>query len=219
MADVLSIKMYGVIVSLAVGAGYLLALKRAKRFGISESLIDSLFLPVVIGGVIGARLYHVFDKWGYYSSHLLDIFQVWNGGLGIFGAIIGGFVGFLIYYKYRRIKTGVLRFLDLLAPSLALGQAVGRWGNYFNNEVLGPNGEPIFFYESLWMVLGFVVLLKIKKNLFAVYLMWYGIGRFVLEGWRTGTAMIGTIKTAQILSIAFVILGLILILRKSKVKV
>jgi phosphatidylglycerol---prolipoprotein diacylglyceryl transferase len=209
---------YGVLVALAVWLGYQLVLKRAKKYGISESLLDSLFLPVVVGGVIGARLYHVMDKWSYYSSNPVAIFQVWNGGLGIFGAIIGGFIALIIYIKIKKIKLDLLVLLDLLAPSLALGQTIGRWGNYFNNEVLGPNGEPIFMYESLWMAIGFLILMKLKKNVFAFYLIWYGAGRFVLEFWRSGTAMIGEFKTAQIISVIFIIFGLILNLRKSKVK-
>lgn len=210
---------YGVLVAIAVGAGYLLVLKRAKRFNIEESLIDSLFLPVVLSGVIGARLYHVLDKWSYYSQNLLNIFKVWEGGLGIFGGILGGLGGLIFYIKLKKMKINLLVLLDLLAPSIALGQAIGRWGNYFNSEVLGPHGEPIFMYESLLMLLGFLVLIKLKKNIYAIYLIWYGVVRFVLEFWRSGTAMLGDFKTAQILSLVFIVLGLILILRKRKVKV
>lgn len=210
---------YGVIVAVAVGGGYLLVLKRAKKFGINESLLDSLFLPTVLGGVIGARLYHVLDRWDFYSNNLINIFEVWNGGLGIFGGLIGGFLGFIIYLKLKKININILNLLDLLAPSIALGQAIGRWGNYFNNEVLGPNGEPIFFYESLLMLLGFLILIKLKNNAFAVYLIWYGAVRFILEFWRTGTAMIGEFKTAQILSLILIIIGLILVRRDTKVKV
>ena len=210
---------YGIIVAIAVGVGYWLVLKRARKFNVSEGLLDSLFLPTILGGVIGARLYHVLDKWEYYSQNLSDIFRVWQGGLGIFGALIGGFLGILIYLKLRKIKINLLCLLDLFAPSAALGQAIGRWGNYFNQEVLGPNNEPIFFYESLWMLIGFIILMKLRRNVFSFYLIWYGAGRFVLENWRTDTAVLGEFKTAQIISFIFIVLGLILIERQSKVKV
>lgn len=265
---------YGFFVGLGTVLGYLVVLKRAKLYQVPSKDIEALFFYAVIGGLIGARIYHALDKWGYYSKNLIQIIAVWNGGLAIYGAIIGGIVGIFLYKlqipnnkfqinsksKIQNNKTGLLKYLDLIVPGLALGQGVGRIGNFFNQEGFGSptrqvwgvlieesrrpimwknftHFHPTFFYESLWMILGFFIMLyyeryvhiyrrssqnmdslALKKHegkIFGLYLIWYGVGRFFLEFLRFDTAKIGTINIAQTISIFGFVLGIYLFKRKA----
>ena len=152
----LTVRYYGITMALAVGAGWWLALKRAVRFGVTTAQADSLLQWLVLGGFIGARLYHVASSWQYYWQHPVDIFKVWQGGLSIFGALLGGFVIVVIFVfkgnllvgssdhttpkpSYLRRGTGerALHLLDWLIPSVVLGQIIGRFGNFFNYEAFG----------------------------------------------------------------------------------
>lgn len=240
----ISIKIYSVIIFLAVLAGYYLAKKRASLYGLSQELMDKLLPYLVIGGIIGARLYHVLDEWSYYRDHLLEIFMLWQGGIGIYGCIVGGIVA--TWFFAKRYDVRLLKILDLIAPSVLLGQAIGRWGNYFNQEAYGPptsvpwkiaideanrlpmwrNYEyfhPLFLYESLLNFLGVLLLLflakrhnKFEGRTFAQYLIIYGFIRLVLEFFRYDTAVLLNVRVAVIISVGFVVLGLFF-LRFSKV--
>ena len=238
------IHLYGVIIALAIYLGYLLAKKRASLFQIPKSLFDEpiLIIPLVFG-IIGARLYHVIDFWSFYKTDLQSILFVWNGGLGILGGLAGVFIGFLFISKVRKINFFSL--LDLASPSVLLGQAIGRFGNFFNQEAFGsptnlPWGiyidpqsrpsdyqsfsrfHPTFFYEAALDFIFFIVLLRfsqksnVKGQTFALYLILYSIGRFVVEFWRIDTARIGDIKIAHILTALIFLLGIYLFLRKKK---
>lgn len=181
---------YGLIISLAILSAYLTAYFRRKKYGFSTPDLENLFLFVVPLGIIGARIYHVFDKWEYYLHNTGEIIAVWNGGLGIYGAILGGLFGLFIFLKIYKVDAiaSTMTILDFLMPSLAIGQAIGRWGNFFNHEVFGPptnlpwgwyvpqqfrpdfwqnfsHFHPTFAYESLWVFLGFIVLLILEKSL------------------------------------------------------
>lgn len=152
----LTVRYYGITMALAVGAGWWLALKRAVRFGVTTAQADSLLQWLVLGGFIGARLYHVASSWQYYWQYPVDIFKVWQGGLSIFGALLGGFVIVVIFVfkgnllvgssdhatpnpSYLRRGRGerALHLLDWLIPSVVLGQIIGRFGNFFNYEAFG----------------------------------------------------------------------------------
>ncbi len=184
---------YGLIISLAVLSAYLTVYFRRKKYGFSATDLENLFLYIVPLAIIGARIYHVVDKWGYYQQNLGEIIAVWNGGLGIYGAILGGVFGLFIFLKIYKVDAiastmTIYKMLDLIIPGLALGQAVGRWGNFFNHEVFGgptklPWGwfipenlrpefwkndsyfHPTFAYESLWVFLGFIVLLIVERKM------------------------------------------------------
>lgn len=241
-----TIHLYGFIIALSIYAGYALAKKRAYLYKIPKSLFDEplLILPLFLS-IAGARLYHVLDYWSVYSQNLISIFFVQNGGLGIWGALGGVVLGFYIFAKIR--KLNFLTVLDLLAPSLLLGQAIGRIGNYINQEGFGPptnlpwgvhirpenrplqylnqsHFHPTFFYEAILDLIFFVVLLylakklKIRGQVFALYLILYSLGRFIIEFWRIDTATVGQIKIAHVLSIAAFILGAILFLKTIKLK-
>ncbi len=176
-------------------------------------------------GIVGARLYHVIDKWDFYSQNPVLIFG--GAGLGIFGAVIGGAIGLLIYTRWKKLST--LRWLDIVAPGIILAQAIGRWGNFFNQELYGyptdlpwgiyidpahrlPGYEafshfhPLFLYESLWNLLGFSLLMllgrKLKHRLldgdiFFFYLIYYGVGRFSLEGFKIDVWTVAGVPTAN----------------------
>lgn len=230
---------YGAIFALSILAGYLLAQKRAHRHKVPRALLDDpiLLVPLALS-IVGARLYHVFDYWDIYSRDLLSILNLSGGGLGIWGGLIGIFVGFWIVAKIRKIS--LFSILDLISPSLLLGQAIGRFGNWVNQEAFGPptdlpwgiyiNPEnrpiqfasstrfhPTFFYEAVIDLIFFLVLIKLSQKFtkpgqtFAFYLILYSIGRFTVEFFRIDTATIGSLKLAQILAVAGIVIGLMIL--------
>lgn len=145
----LNIRYYGVTMALAVGAGWWLALRRAPHYGFTGSQADILFQWLVVAGFVGARLYHVASSWQYYWQYPLESVKIWHGGLSIFGALLGGFVVLLIFGFKRNLKTThnlqptTYNLLDWLAPSVLLGQIIGRFGNFFNYEAFGyPTSLP-----------------------------------------------------------------------------
>lgn len=243
---IIQIYWYSVIVLIAILIGSFLFLKAAKKEGYNEEFLTNTLFYMIIFSIVGARLYYVLFNLGYYLKNPFEIIAVWNGGLAIHGGIIGG--ALCLLYNARKHKKSFLKLTDLLAPSLILGQAIGRWGNFFNSEAHGPavsrqvlenlhipkfviNGmnidgiyyHPTFFYESLWCLLGFILLVILRKKvklrrggLTGIYFMWYSIARFFIEGLRTDSLMLGSIKVAQLISVLLFILGLYLLFRKKK---
>ncbi len=237
-----SIQIYWYSIFIAIGlilGGYLV-LQEAKHHGITEDKMIDFFFFLLPIAFIGARMYFVLFHLDYYFSEPLDILKVWEGGLAIHGGIIAGFL-YLLYFT-KKNNYSPLFFCDMIVIGLILGQAIGRWGNFMNNEAYGPvttlsflesmhlpkfiidgmyiNGvyhQPTFLYESLWCFLGFIILVcihKIKKlklgMLTSFYLIWYGIERFFVEGLRTDSLMLGNFKIAQIVSLLFVVSGIVL---------
>mgnify|MGYP001254030332 CR=1 FL=1 len=214
---------YGIIIACALILGVILAIREAKRRGFrSEMILDYMLLAIPIG-IVCARLYYVIFEWGNYSGSLLKIFAIWEGGLAIYGAVIGGFIAALIFKQWRRVAIGDM--LDIAAPSLIIAQAIGRWGNFVNQEAHGglitntswqwfPAGVQIdgswyqatFFYESMWNVLVFIALMAVRKRVkvrggvFALYVALYGFGRFWIESLRTDSLMMSDIRVSQALS-------------------
>ena len=211
--------LYGLLMALGILAGAWVAARKDKK------IWDAL-LWVVGGGIIGARAYHVIDLWSYYQQHIAEIPAVWHGGLGIFGGILGGVIGLGIYTRNKKI---FLKLLNAGAVGLPLGQAIGRLGNFFNQELYGrptslPWGiyikpenrlvevmdferfHPLFLYEMIWDLIIFLILFRfVKKRQFAVYLVLYGLGRFFLEFLRIDPWKIGNIDVAQGISVILVI--------------
>ncbi len=205
-----AIHWYGILITVAVIETMLMSILEAKRRGEDSEHVVSMALIVVPLGIIGARLYHVIDQWDFYIQNPALI--IGGQGLGIFGAVLGGAIGMVIYTKWKKLIT--LRWLDIIAPGLILGQAIGRWGNFFNQELYGyptdlpwaiyidpahrlPGFEafshfhPLFLYESLWNILGFALLMILGRKLrhrlldgdtFLSYVTFYSLGRFFLEG-------------------------------------
>lgn len=224
-----SIRWYGIIIAAAVAIAFVMVLRTAKKKDFRENDILDFFMVVVIGGIIGARTYYVIFNWSLYSGDFLKMINIRAGGLAIHGGLIGGFITGYIFSKIRKIDFYLL--LDIIAPWLILGQAIGRWGNYINQEAHGgptdlPWGimvdgikvHPTFLYESLWNLFVFILLLlvfdKIKRfkgELILWYLTLYSIGRFFVEGLRTDSLMLGPLRMAQVISIILIALSTVII--------
>lgn len=243
---VIKIYWYSAMIFLGLLIGGWLILKEAERFNISEDFIVNLFFFTIPIAVIGARFYYVLFNWDYYSVNMSEIFMIWEGGLAIHGGMLFGLLWIIFYTKKYKVNT--FRILDMIVIGLIIGQAIGRWGNFFNGEAHGTattlehlqslhipefiiNGMniggtyylPTFLYESIWCLLGFIILLVIRRLKYikigqttAVYLIWYGIGRFIIEGMRTDSLLIGNFRQAQIISIIMVILGIVIFILKGK---
>lgn len=233
---------YSIMILLGVIIGTYFVTREAKRFNISKTKLSDMLFYTIIFGIIGARLYYVIFNLDYYINNPIDIIKVWEGGLAIHGGIIAGIIYLIHYTKKNNLNT--LLITDICVPGLLIGQALGRWGNFFNKEAHGPETSieylknlhipqfiidgmniggtyyiPAFFYESLWCLIGLIIvlfirrLLRIKKgNITGFYLIWYGIGRFLIEQLRTDSLMINTLKQAQIISIIMIIIGLIILI-------
>lgn len=182
---VLSIRFYALMLLLGCLGGALLAHWQLKRRGMNPEHAWNILALGVVLGLIGARLYHVIDLWDHYGQHLTEIPAIWRGGQGIYGALVGAILAVLIYARLRKLP--ILMLLDIGAPSMLLGQAIGRWGNFFNQELYGPPTDlpwgipiapehrlpgydlythfhPLFLYESLLSFIGVAVLLWISRR-------------------------------------------------------
>jgi len=219
--------LYGLVLGLGVLASFEASVWFGKSRGIDKEIAERLFFWVVVGGIIGARLYHVIDKWKeIYSLNPISVLYLWNGGLGIWGAIIGGIVGLLFYFQRssgkKNSKNQFLNLLDVACFGVPLGQAIGRWGNFFNNEIVGKNGEPLFLYESLLNVLLFSSLVVVSRRskkigvISGLYLAGYGIIRLVLEPLRPDSIIwkIYGIPAASLVALSTIAVGSFLIFRK-----
>jgi len=205
-----AINWYGLIIAAGALLCIVLALLRCKQTGFSQDTLIDFAIFVIPAGLIGARLYYVIFAWDYFKDNLLSVFDIRSGGLAIYGAVIAGVITAIIFCKVRKLKLGTI--LDLVAPGLILAQGIGRWGNFFNQEAYGyAESNPAlqffplaiyindvgqwhyatFFYESVWCILGFVLLWWYQNkstrpgHVFTLYLMVYGLERFFVEGFRT----------------------------------
>ena len=160
-------------------------------------------LGFLLSAFIGARLYHVADYWWYYSKHLIEIFYTWNGGLGIYGAIIAGFLYLYFYCHYR--KYNLFTILNTITPILPLLQAIGRLGNYFNHEI------PTWWLEALANIGLFLLIKFFPQKPTAKYLIGYGLIRFCFEFTRSDTWTINHLKIAQLISLVFIIIGILML--------
>ena len=242
----IDIQWYSILILIGIVIGLILLEKEAKKFKYPKDLIFNICFWAIIMGIIGARIYYVLFNFSYYSNNLLEIFAIWNGGLAIHGGIIAGVLTVLFFAK--KYHLNFLKLLDMSAPSLILAQAIGRWGNFFNGEAHGIATTytelknllipefvidgmniggvyylPTFYFESLWCLLGFIILLIIRRLKYikvgattCIYLMWYSLGRFFIEAWRTDSLMIGGFKVAQIISIILFITGLVYLIYLSR---
>lgn len=234
----IDVKFYGLIMSLAMLIGVWLACVLAKKKKVSSDDILLLALLILPCSIVGARLYYCFFY--EYNYSFWELFNLRNGGLAIYGGVIGGIIGIIIFALIKHNWNIVFVLMDICVPCLIFGQALGRWGNFFNQEAYGnlitdPNFQwfpfavfienqnawfqATFFYESLWNFVGFILLLiiyyKTKKTgtTTACYLIWYGIGRTLIEGLRADSLYItGTsIRVSQALSVCLVIVGIVIL--------
>lgn len=220
----ISIAWYGVIIGAAMMVATLLAVKIGKNYGYKENDVLDLAMVALPFAIIFARIYYVAFEWDYYSANPHQIYAFRQGGLAIHGGIIGGLIGGYIVCKVKKLNFPDLA--DIISMPLILGQAIGRWGNYINQEAHGgptdlPWGimidgvkvHPTFLYESIWNLCVFAYLAwtfkkrKFYGEHFIKYLMLYSVGRFFIEGLRTDSLMLGPFRIAQIFSVLAVVLG------------
>lgn len=238
---------YGVLIAAGVLTAIALCMHEEKRLGLRQDTTIDLALWVIPLGIIGARVYYALFNWQVFASDPLSVLRIWEGGIAIYGAVIGGLIGVCAFATRRRMNP--LLLTDAIVPGLSLAQGIGRWGNYFNMEAYGreitnprwqffPVGVQIpagpgytwhmatFFYESCWDVLVFAVLWFVVRKrsrrsgtVTLWYLLLYGTGRFFIEGLRTDSLMLGSIRISQLLSLAMVVLsGAVLLIRGIKTK-
>ena len=218
---------YGILIAIGMMLAVFIATKEAKRVGYNEDYIMDLCLFMIPIGIIGARAYYVIFSWQDYAGNLSEIFNIRGGGLAIHGGIIAGLLTAFIYSKIK--KLDFFKLMDIVVLGLPLAQAIGRWGNFINKEahggptdlpwgiiVDGQKVHPTFLYESIWNLVLFAVLMKLRKNkkyqgqLMAVYMTVYSFGRFFIEGLRTDSLMFGPIRMAQFVSLLGIAFGLCL---------
>ena len=222
----IEVRWYGIIMVTGIILAFLYAYYRSKHEGVSfDDLLDYAIFTV-ISGIVGARLYYVITSDQKYTFG--EIFAIWNGGIAIYGAIIGGATALLCVSLYKKIKWQ--KAFDMVCPGVMIGQIVGRWGNFFNGEAYGESPaadsllyfmrmelrhedwmnsyvcQPTFLYESLWNLVGFLIinaLYKKKKydgQVFLMYITWYGFGRMFIEGLRTDSLMVGSFRISQVVA-------------------
>ena len=254
----IDIHWYGVILGTAVIVALFVAIREGKKYGFDADLFMDLVLYGVPLGILGGRLYYVIFEWDYYSQNPADIIAVWKGGLAIHGVLIASIL--LLIWFCRKRNISFWQLVDFIAPALLLAQAIGRWGNFMNQEAHGgvvsrdflenlhlpefiihqmyiynPNPgnglepgyyfhHPTFLYESLWNLLGVLVLIGLRNitwkkinirqgDIFLSYLIWYSVGRFFIEGMRTDSLMLGDVlRIAQVMSILLILAAIFLII-------
>ena len=233
-----SIKWYGILICIGFILCIFLGHRACEKYGVKKNDLLDYVLISIPTAIIGARLYYVAFTWDYYSQHPEEIVMVWNGGLAIYGGIIGAAIGLIVMSLIK--KKNPLLIVDFMLPYVALGQAIGRWGNFVNQEAYGGSTDlpwgmtgnkiaeefgsalvhPTFLYESLWCFLAFAIMMILRKKLrspgqmTAVYFILYGIERAFVEGLRTDSLYIGDtgIRVSQVLSGVLVVAGIIILI-------
>lgn len=226
---------YAVFIVSGALLGLWVATREAKRRGLHQDLFVDLVMWAIPIAIISARAYYVLFEWEYYAEHPDQIYKIWEGGLAIHGALIGSVITAVLFTRKRGVSFW--KVADIAAPSIILGQAIGRWGNFMNQEahggevsrqfleglhlpdfiinqmyIEGAYWHPTFLYESIWNIVGFGILLLLRRvnlgrgEMFLSYIIWYSIGRFFIEGMRTDSLMVGgELRAAQMISIVLVV--------------
>jgi len=239
---------YGFLIMLGAVIALIVAQKEGKRLGLDKDFFIDLLVFAIPAAIIGARLYYVIFEWERYNS-FIDIIDIRQGGLAIHGALFAAIITAYIYSKVKNVSFW--KIADIAAPSLLIGQMLGRWGNFMNQEAYGGpiseaaynnflqyipdwimnqmcvNGvyhHPTFLYESVWNLLGLILLLYLRYKInprrgviFLSYLIWYSFGRFFIEGLRTDSLyIVGNLRTAQLVSVLLILISAYLIYYRKK---
>lgn len=241
----LTIYFYGILIAAGLLLAVVYAWKRCREFGIKENDLTDGVLWIVPLAVVCARLYYCIFQWDTYRDNPVSILYVWNGGLAIYGGVIGAAIGVVVHCLVKKIKIPAL--LDLVALGFLIGQCIGRWGNFFNREAFGSvtnsflrmglfnertgvweYHHPTFFYESMWNLVGFLILHFLSKKrkydgqIALGYAAWYGLGRAIIEGLRTDSLYWGPFRVSQMLAaiscIAAVAVLMVMSFRKHKME-
>ena len=221
-----SIHLYGILIATGLLLAMIYACRRSAQFGLVEDTLTDGVLWVTPFAFLCARLYYCIFYWeeGGYADNLLSVLYVWNGGLAIYGGVIGAVIGIFVFCKVKKISVGAV--LDIVALGFLIGQSVGRWGNFFNREAFGAETDsflrmglyneylgmtqyyhPTFLYESLWNLVGFIGLHFLSKKreydgqVALGYAAWYGLGRAFIEGLRTDSLYLGPFRVSQLLAV------------------
>lgn len=232
---------YSLCILLGVIVAYILITREGKKQGLPKEFISDLIFYTLIIGILGARVYYCVFNLDYYLANPSEILKIYNGGLAIHGGVIAGLI--FVYFYTKKKNISFIKILDIVAPAVIIAQSFGRWGNFFNQEAHGGitiyqnlknmhipefiiNGMhiegkyyyPTFFFESIWCLIGFIILMIARKNKnlrkgfqIGFYFIWYGIGRFFIEAFRTDSLMFFGLKIAQIVSLIGIIIGIIII--------
>lgn len=232
---------YSLCILLGVMVAYILITREGKKQGLPKEFISDLIFYTLIIGILGARVYYCVFNLDYYLANPSEILKIYNGGLAIHGGVIAGLI--FVYFYTKKKNVSFIKILDIVAPAVIIAQSFGRWGNFFNQEAHGGittyqnlknmhipefiiNGMyiegkyyyPTFFFESIWCLIGFIILMIARKNKnlrkgfqIGFYFIWYGIGRFFIEAFRTDSLMFFGLKIAQIVSLIGIIIGIIII--------
>jgi phosphatidylglycerol:prolipoprotein diacylglycerol transferase len=240
----LPIQWYGIIISIGIVLAYWVGSKLSKLYDVDFEKVTDIFIVALPVAILCARLYYVIFEWPYYKNNPSEILNIRGGGLAIHGGVLGAIFATYIMAKIKKIEF--VKLLDIAAPCFILGQAIGRWGNFFNSEAHGgPVSEefisrfpdfiqrgmfidgtyyhPTFLYESIWNICIFALLIVLsrrktlgKGSIFYLYMILYSVGRFFIEGLRTDSLMIGPLRIAQVISIVFIVLGTLLFIYSNK---
>lgn len=232
---------YSLCILLGVMVAYILITREGKKQGLPKEFISDLIFYTLIIGILGARVYYCVFNLDYYLANPSEILKIYNGGLAIHGGVIAGLI--FVYFYTKKRNVSFIKILDIVAPAVIIAQSFGRWGNFFNQEAHGGittyqnlknmhipefiiNGMhiegkyyyPTFFFESIWCLIGFIILMITRRNKnlrkgfqIGFYFIWYGIGRFFIEAFRTDSLMFFDLKIAQIVSLIGIIIGIIII--------
>lgn len=223
---------YGVIIAVGFILAMLYCARHCRRCGIEPDTLYDFLIWMIPIAIIGARLYYVIFQWGDYRAHPIDALKIWEGGLAIYGGVIAGLLTGIVWCRKKKIPFGAMA--DVCAPGLLIGQCIGRWGNFVNGEAHGgpttlPWGmtidgqsmvHPTFLYESLWNLAGFVLLhfyskkRRFKGEIALLYAAWYGAGRAWIEGLRTDSLYIGSVRVSQLLAIISCIAAIAVLARQ-----
>ena len=231
----LNIHYYGVIIAIGLMLAVLYGCKRSREFGLKQDDVLDGVLWITPFAIICARLYYCIFSWDQYAADPISILYIWQGGLAIYGGVLGAAAGIILFCKIKKIKIGAL--LDVVALGFLIGQSIGRWGNFFNREAFGAATDsffrmglmnrytgqfeyyhPTFLYESLWNAAGFVLLhflsrkRKYDGQIALGYAAWYGLGRALIEGLRVDSLYWGPFRVSQVLAAASCVAGVALLL-------
>lgn len=238
---------YGIIIASGVLLAVYLATREGNKRGIKSDDIYDMILWALPAALICARLYYVVFQWSYYKDNPGEIIKIWDGGIAIYGSLIGAMIVIILFCRHRFIPVWLM--LDVAAPTVLMAQSIGRWGNFMNQEafgqatslsflqglhlppfiihqmfISGAYRQPTFLYESLWSLLGFLVIISLRHNphwfkrgeVFLTYVMWYSFGRFFVEGMRTDSLMLGALRVSQILSIVLFVGAICLVVYRRR---
>ena len=230
------VRFYGIIIALGLVRAAVYALKRKDQFGFCEDDILDGILWIAPFAIVCARLYYCAFEWDMYKDNPISVLYIWEGGIAIYGAVIGAAIGVFIHCKFIK-KISILSMLDLVSLGFMIGQMIGRWGNFFNREahggvtdsflrmglinpILGTGNyyHPTFLYESLWNLVGFIAIHFLSKKrkydgqVALYYVAWYGLGRAMIEGLRTDSLWWGNFRVSQVLAAGTCVMAVVMLI-------